>query len=188
MKAFHQTLVIIGCIGLLAALPAVAQGPEEFTGRIIDVAGSVPGPSTSHVRLHIEEYTPPEELQKLATVLVEEGPEALEKMLYDLDRGWIRVGDRLGYPIAAARSIDTGNGDRVIRVLTDRPIQFFELRAGLRSRDYPFGILEIALDAEGKGEGQLIAAAKIEITKEGTIEIESLGVKPFKLTSVQLQD
>ena len=64
---------------------------------------------------------------------------------------------------------------------------YFEVWRGLRSQDHPFGVAEIRLDANGKGGGRLIAAAEIDFTQEGGLEIESLGVQPFRLMQVKLQ-
>jgi hypothetical protein len=52
-----------------------------------------------------------------------------------------------------------------------------------RSRDYQFGVVEIVLESDGKGQGNLIAAAKIEF-KDKNLEIESFGLEPFRITNV----
>jgi hypothetical protein len=67
--------------------------------------------------------------------------------------------------------------------MTDRPIPIVEAWRNDRSMDYPFGFLEIILDAEGKGQGVLVVAAKIEF-KDGKIEMESYGREPFRLTNM----
>lgn len=55
----------------------------------------------------------------------------------------------------------------------------------LRSRDYPFGLIELKLAADGTGEGVLIAAIQARFTKEGELEIESHGTKPFRILAVK---
>ena len=74
-----------------------------------------------------------------------------------------------------------------MRAVIDRPIQMFEVMRSLRSEDYPYGMVELVLDDKGKGEGSLIAAAKIEFNKEGAVEIENLGTRPFRLMNVRLR-
>ena len=54
----------------------------------------------------------------------------------------------------------------------------------LQAADYPFGLIELTLDKEGKGEGRLIGAAQIEL-KEGIVNVTSLGAQPVKLLSVR---
>ncbi len=179
-----STILMIACAAI-CSLPLVAAGAETFIGRAVDTSGQRLQ-STAHFTLHIDEYATDEEIAQHAAVLAETGSRGLEKVLWKLDRGWIKVGTSLGHVVGVARSIDT-DGGRIIRAVTDRPIQLFEVRRGLRSVDYPFGVIELELDADGKGEGRLIAAAKLEFTEDGTLEIEQLGTRPFKLMKIKPQ-
>ena len=179
MNRYAPILVLL----LLAtALPAAS---EQFTGRIVDAGGAVPRASATFFRVQVKEYTSDEEVERLARVLIEEGPDDLRREMEKLDVGWIRIGDRLGYPISIARSFDTPQG-RVIRFATDRPIAFIEARNLLRTMDYPFGIIELRLDDKGKGAGRVIAAAQLEFNNEGQLEIESFGLEPFRITSAEI--
>ena len=55
-------------------------------------------------------------------------------------------------------------------------MSFAELRNSGRSVDYPYTMLELVLDKEGKGTGTAIGAAKIRFDKKkGRYEIESFG-------------
>lgn len=179
-------LCLLSFVALLSAEAPEVSLPEEFVGTIVDAGVAVPRATSARFTIHIDEYTTDEEAMELLQLLADEGPKGLEDAMRDLDKGWIRVGPSLGYPLSVARSFETENG-RVIRVATDRPIQMFEVYRGLRSRDYPFGIVEIQLDAEGEGQGQLIAAAEVGFSPEGSLEIESLGTQPFRLLQVKQQ-
>ncbi len=179
-----STILMITCTAI-CSLPLAAAGPETFTGRAIDTSGARMT-STAHFTLHIDEYATDEEIAQHAAVLAETGSRGLEKVLWKLDRGWIKIGTSLGHIVGVARSIDT-DGGRIIRAVTDRPIQLYEVRHGLRSVHYPFGFIELELDADGNGEGRLIAAAKLKFTKDGTLVIEQLGTRPFRLMNVKTQ-
>ncbi len=85
--------------------------------------------------------------------------------------------------MAVARSKPEADGGRVVRLMIDRPISFREAANNLRSMDYPFSYVEIHLDASGKGDGKLIAAAKVTLAGN-TVEIENLGAQPLKLLDV----
>ena len=87
-------------------------------------------------------------------------------------------------PVAVARSIEA-DGERLVRVVIDRPITFFEARNSLRTANYPMTILELRLDERGRGRGTLIAAAQLEIDDEGTLEIESFGRQPFRVVNAR---
>jgi hypothetical protein len=80
----------------------------------------------------------------------------------------------------------TENGGRRITILFERWLNLFEVRYGTRSEDYPFTYAEIYLDAQGKGEGTLIPAARIRFEKDNqTVEIENFGMYPARLAGVQ---
>lgn len=65
-------------------------------------------------------------------------------------------------------------------------MSFGELYNGGRSVDYPFGYLQVTLDATGKGTGQIMAAAKVRFNKKsGQYEIESFGNQYIKATNVR---
>ena len=172
--------VVLSCAAWPLALRA-----DDFSGVIVDSGGSVPNRSTDRFTLHVDRYTTVEEAQALADILLQQGPDAVLKEIRKLTAGYIKIGDRLGYPVGVIRSIDTENGGRMIRAVTDRPLQMYELMRNTRSSTHEFGTLEIQLDEEGKGQGQLIAAAKVSINKAGEVVVESLGTRPFTLKNVK---
>lgn len=172
------------CVATVAAAQEAPAAPERFTGRLVDVGGAVPRGQATYFTLQVDGYSTPEEVQEYVAALEQGGQNAVVKKLEKAEpKGYIKVGDRLGYDVQIIRSIPTETG-RVIRVVTDRPIQIFEVRGSLRSADYPLGLVELTLDADGKGEGTLIAAAAIKFT--GTnIELESYGTPAFKILKVK---
>ena len=121
--------------------------------------------------------------RQYAQLLVEKGQMELHDALSKLDKGFIRIGGSLGYPIAVARTRNTDTG-RVVMLIANRPFEGIALVQGLRSADYPFGVVELKLDAKNKGEGQIIGAAQISISKEGSVEIKSLGTPAMRLLAV----
>ncbi|HSS77074.1 MAG TPA: hypothetical protein VLV54_10045 [Thermoanaerobaculia bacterium] len=167
----------------VALLVSGALQAQSHTDQFVGTIANMEGGSTAPVVIHIDHYSSDQEVANLKGILAEKGPDALRDALWDLEAGYIRVQGGLGYPIAVARSKPEADGGRVIRLMIDRPISFREAANNLRSVDYPFSYIEIHLDASGKGEGKLIAAAKVTLTGS-TVEIESLGVQPFKLLDV----
>ena len=69
-------------------------------------------------------------------------------------------------------------------MLTDRPIMFYELRNNTRSRNYPFGFIELNVSPDGNGEGRMIAAANARIT-DGELELENYDVQPMRILNVR---
>ncbi len=160
-----------------AGLPAARA--ERFTATLVNPERG----GTTPVVIGIEQYSTPAEIKKLSGILANKGPDALREALWDLEKGYIRVGSSLGYPIAVATSTPTANG-RVIHLMMDRQISFREFASGARSLDYPFSYIEIKLGKDGKGEGQMFAAAKISLTA-GTVDVENYNFVPLKLLNVR---
>ncbi len=172
-KALVLAIVVVG----FAALSMAQEMPEQYIGNVVNMQGG----GTARLVVHIESYSPDEEVLGLAKILAEKGQPGLQEAMFDLkDRGWVRIGPSLGYPIGVFRSRPTETGRRII-ALTDRPIQFCEAHRGTRSRDYAFGMIILDLDKDGKGEGKLLPAMKAKITDQGVVELESLGTDPFKI-------
>jgi hypothetical protein len=71
--------------------------------------------------------------------------------------------------------------------VTARILPFVELYNGGRSTDYPFGFLQVKLNAKSEGTGQIMAAAKIKFNKKSDRhEIESYGNQYIKAVNVRL--
>ena len=190
MNQRFQFLLATGAIVLvltgLAPIAGAQTAPEIITGRIIDAAGSIPGKTSAHFTIRIDKYTPGEEVKDYALLLAEKGQDALLNAIGNLDNGYIRVGTSLGYPLSITRSLDA-EGGRIVRVVTDRPLQMFEVMRNTRSKDHPFGIIEMRFDEEGKGEGKMIAAAQVSFNEEGVLVIENYATRPFDLVNVEIE-
>ncbi|HEV7509862.1 MAG TPA: hypothetical protein VGS07_33625 [Thermoanaerobaculia bacterium] len=180
-RATSKTTLLAIAMALLVsgALRAQSHG-DQFVGTIVNMEGG----GTAPVVIHIDHYSSDQEIANLKGILASKGPDGLRDALWDLEAGYIRVKGGLGYPVAAARSKPDAGGGRVIRLMIDRPLSFREEANSLRSADYPFSYVELHLDAGGKGDGKFIAAAKVTLDANNTVDIESLGVQPFKLLDV----
>jgi len=172
--------------GTVVSAEDAGEEGVRLTARVVDSMGSIPGKSTARVKMQVDIWSPDEEIVQLVQVLIQGGDKALYEALRDMEKkGYLSVGSGLAQNVVIARSVETENG-RVIRMLLNRPITFFEAVRGLRLEDYPFGFVEVTLDKDGKGEGELYAAAKITLTEQG-IDIQSYGVKPLRLMGVKLR-
>ncbi|MGE0639785.1 MAG: hypothetical protein AB7G12_11980 [Thermoanaerobaculia bacterium] len=177
---------VLGSFLLLLAVGTTARAAEEFRGHIVDTP-QVTRAAAGFFTLHVDQWGTDDEARAYLQTLRDEGQEALQKAFsHSREAGWIKIGTQLGYSISFARTFDTPEG-RVVRAFTDRPIQFFELRNGLRSADYPLGIVEIRFDAKGKGSGTLIAAASAKFNESGQLELENWGTQPFKLVNIKAE-
>ena len=166
----------------LVAAGAVSRAAEtkkeSFTATVLQTANMwLPGGGTFQITMNVEEWTSVEERKRLLTVFKEGGSEALMKELRKMKAGYILPPSFSRWPsweIDVASSIPQANGGRIVRLFTERPIAFGEAYYSTRSKDYEFGIVELKLDAEGKGEGATIPAAKLSLDAEGHIVVETL--------------
>jgi hypothetical protein len=172
---------------MLLAMATVAADDgdgERFQATILDMGGdNVAFRTAQRVSFEVERYSTDAEVTALAKVLAEGGPEVLREAVRDANRGWFRVGNSVGYPVALASSIRGANG-RTVRLLIDRPIDFFPGANSRQPTDYPFAVVEVHLDAAGKGEGQLIGAAAVSLAGN-TIQVERSASVPFRLLNVR---
>ena len=121
----------------------------------------------------------------MAGAFADGGSDALFKVLTKLKtKGRVAPTGSTGYQVRFIRSIQTPNG-RQITMLTDRPISFLERYYGSRSSDYKYGLVELNINDDGKGEGSLIYAAKVKALSGTSIEVENFGIEPARLTKVR---
>jgi hypothetical protein len=147
-------------------------------------------PRTGTLDITIERWSTPEEAARLRGILAEKGPDALLEALQKIKprAGTIQRTGQLGWDIHFAQQVVASNGSRRIVLATDRPMSFWEAANQPRSADYAFTLAEIRLGPDGKGEGKLVPAAKIDYDKESnTLEIENYDSEPTRLTQVQIE-
>jgi hypothetical protein len=137
----------------------------------------LPGGGTFQLTMNVDEWTSVEERKRLVTVFKEGGSEALMKELRKMKAGYIVPPAFARWPsweVDVASSIPQPDGGRIVRLFTERPIIFGEAYYNTRSKDYEFGIVELKLNAEGEGEGMTIPAAKLSLSDQGELVVETL--------------
>lgn len=194
----HMRKLVLATLLLLVAgifqLPAVAEDNKaadkdvHYMGLLIGTGG-VAGGSSLSIDIYVDAFTSTEDVLKLLNILNEKGQDGLAKELEKKDSGRIVAPMGPTNPggtvnIAVARKFDSETGS-VVRLFTARPMSFLERNVGGRSLEHPFGLIELQLDKDGNGQGAVIVAAKVKITKEGRLELESLGGQYIKLTNVR---
>jgi hypothetical protein len=184
-RRFASTVLV-----LLASLVAPAFAEEkkpvadEFTAVFISM--NAPGAMGSPVQIWINSYTADDVAKNLALTLEQKGQQGLLNEILNLDVGRLRIGTSMGYPISVARQRVNADGSRTVFLVSNRPFVGFQPQGGTRIEDYPFGVVEIKLDAEGKGEGQIIGSAQLSFDETKTnLNIASYAVQPGRLSDVK---
>ena len=146
--------------------------------------------SSANVDIRLNSYTSDAQAKTMAKALVEGGSDALLSQLEKAKSiGKINISGRVGfYDFKLIRSHKTEGGRRVYAV-GDRPVGFLEAYVSNRSRDYPFGILQLDLKRNSKGKeegtGTLIYAAKIKVLSGKTIDVETYGIEPIRMMGLK---
>ena len=189
-----QSRVLLSLIGMMVLrmeLPLWAGETKEiYTGAAVSVGGTVSGQLASTTfNLTIEGYTSDEEAQRYLTTLAEEKQEGLLKAISKQKLGFFSLSGQVGRTINVVRVNNLEEGKRKIVVVFERWLKMAEVRNGYRSRDYPFGVIEIVMDPDGKGEGTYVGAAKIrwvtdDKTGKKSVEIENFATYPTRLMGV----
>ena len=191
---------LLAVLALVLLRPAPAQEkaekpkPEKFGALAYMPHGAGPAMvgagARVNVDLYVKSYTSDEDAKVLAATLLEGGADALLKKLEDAKSiGKITMTGRVGfYDLKLIRSHKTEQGRRIYAI-GDRPVGFLEAYVNNRSRDYPFGILQLDLKKNSKGReegtGALLYSAKIKVLNNNTIDIESYGIGPIQLMGVR---
>lgn len=196
---FFVASCLLAVLALTLSVPAPAQEEQKPKSEKFGALAYMPhgaGPAMVgsgarvNVDLFVRSYTSDDEARSLAAALVEGGSEALLKRLEKAKSiGKITLTGRVGfYDLKLIRSHQTQEGRRIYAV-GDRPVGFLEMYVNNRSRDYPFGILQLDLKKNSKGReegtGALIYAAKIKVLQGNSIDVESYGIDAIRLLGVR---
>ncbi len=170
---------------------ALAHVPKDVGPRLA-AAGS-----TIDVEILIRKYSTDGEVQALGQMLLSSGPEAVVMALRKKKSigkvsltGSARIGQYRGqgfFDLKLIRSMPV-EGGREVTAVTDRPIGFLESYNPAKSKDYPFGVLQMQFKGNDKGEGTLIYAAKVRVIDKTKLEIENYGSSgsvPVELTDIR---
>jgi hypothetical protein len=186
MKLTRVTILSFIFAGFLSLAASAQDKPqvEAYSGVAMGTGGSVGG-KTAQFDFRVTSWTTDDEVKQFAQLLKDKGEDALRSALEKEDKGRINVVGSTGTQIAVARKRQHGD-KTVITIITARKMSFGELYNSGRSTDYPFGYLQVTLDAKGQGGGQIMGAARIRFNKKKEqYEIESYGNQYVKATNVR---
>jgi hypothetical protein len=178
------TLLAAAAVAVPTAQSNMAQ-PEKFTAFAVDMSNTAPRANTTPFDMTINRWSTDAERDRLRNILKEKGQDALLKALQSLPTvGYVNTPGSLRYDLHYARQRPGGDGGRTIMLATDRPISGWEAFHQPRTVDYPFTLIQLQLDRDGKGVGKASIATKITEDKDGTIELENFSSEPVMLNDV----
>ncbi len=178
--------VAAAALTLTPAVLAQSNGaPERFTAFAVNTS-NIGRTGGQTIEIAIDRWTSDAERDKLLDTLMNKGSDALLDALRDAPVvGHIRPTTGLGYDLHYARRVPLPEGGERVVVATDRPIGFWEASNQPRSIDYPFTVVELHVNKDGKGEGKLSVATKIVGDAENKIIVlENYATQPVMLNNV----
>lgn len=161
--------------------------PQQYSATAIGQAGAVAGKSFG-VTIYINGLTTDQEQQEFLATLKSKGQTGLVSALEKAkDLGRVAPVGSVGSGFRYVRADKTPDGGLHITLVTNRPISFGELYNSTRSTQYPIGLVTLSVDKDGNGTGLLYGACKVKFNKQGELDIEHYGQKPFRLANVRRQ-
>jgi len=178
--------------------PAVPTLPLRLSAFAVNMSTAQRGRNTAVIDIRITRWSTPEERERLISTAVEKGQDALLRSLQKMpDHGRIAIpawtgpdphNARLGWTLHYAFATPGDDGGLRIGIATDRYIGVWEAREQPRTIDYPFTLIEIRLDSEGKGVGKMAVATKIDFDKKTKqMVLENYASEPVRLNEVKIQ-
>jgi hypothetical protein len=169
---------------ILPTLVAPLGATDIFKARML--TGKAPvQPAMVNVQMEVESWTTPEEIRQLQEVMNQAGIEAFLAAFKRMNKGTVRFMASRGWnlPIHAALTVPTEKGKKVLlffnRQTWDPGSQI------IRGRHF-FMVMELTLNAKGKGEGRFYEDAQIKLDPVlGKIEMETYESAPKIFPQVQ---
>jgi len=181
-------------VALGAAVEQTAGEKLDITAFAVNMSNIATG-ANARVDIRINTWSTAAEREQLITTMLEKGSGALLKALQKAPvKGRFRIPTArppdphhlsLGLDIRYAWQVPLPEGGKRIVLAMDRYIGFAEARNQPRSVDYPFTLIQIHVDKDGKGEGKMAVATKIKFDKEKkVIELENYATEPVRLNNL----
>jgi hypothetical protein len=160
--------------------------PVRCTAFAIDKMSGASAP----LNVTVTRWSPRTEVEQLASAFNETGMDGLLRVLQRLPRaGVLRVGDGLGIDVRFAQLAADPDGGQRLMLIADRHIGVNESLSLAPSTEYPLTVIELRLDARGKGTGTMWPVARIDYwdVEAQTIVIDNYVREPVDLMAVRWQ-
>ena len=139
------------------ALPVAASAASKYTANVVN-DDPRQGRKIEQLTIDLDRLSTPEELSALASG---NGKAAAI--------GSAKLHRTLAHDVIAAVEVES-EGKKKLVLVFDGPFRWFDARATPSAKKYPHGVVEIELDGSGRGEGRLLAGAKVDFAS-GDVEI-----------------
>jgi hypothetical protein len=165
---------------------AAQSGTERYSATVIPAEGYAG--ASARVSIQITSFTSDAEKQKLTEALGQDTPDQAVSLMRTMNHGHINIEGQSGRDIAAAFS-RKGNDGRRLTLVLEHILTLYEQNKGIRATDFPFTIVRIRFDAMGQPlDGEVIPSAKIRITKDGLLDLETQSKSSATIIDIKHAD
>ena len=173
----------------LTSAPAPPAEPERFTAFAISLGSATTEAGTAQLELAIDRWSDADELDILLGALGRSQQSLVGALRERKPVGFIRTSTSLAYDLRYAHQETAPDGRRRIFLATDRPVGYWEMVNQPPSLAYPITVVELTVDAAGKGEGTLAVAARLVASGDRKrLYVQNYDVRPVMLKEVRRRD
>lgn len=189
------SLVTALALLLTSALPAAAQVtlPIRMRAFAVNMSNNLTG-ANGILQIVLDQWS----TEKERATLLQTVPKGQDDLVRALQKmpvkgrinipGWMGPDPqnyRLGWDLRYAwHEVLPEGGERIV-IATDRQMSFREVTNNPRTADYPFLLIQLHLNKDGKGEGKMAAFTQIRYDKKKNVmEIENYGTEPVRLNNI----
>ena len=162
--------------------------PLKFSGVAVSIGTPGNPVGAAPIDITVSRWSTSGERQRFLQALSGEGQSAALDELQDLKPvGTIRVNRQgLSYDLRYSNVTPGEDGGQRIFLMTDRPISAWEAWAQPRYTDYPFTLITMNLDKNGRGSGTIVLAARITASENGRfVQVENYATTPIQFNDIK---
>jgi hypothetical protein len=180
-------LILLACAAMAAAQapvapPAPPAVPMQWVGNLINMQGG----GRTFLTVHADAFSPPEVAQALLDILRDKGQDAAVAQLNAMPPiGYMKTTNTLAYYFPVIRYILTDTGYRIVAVCARQITAMGMATKPIVTTEYPVGAIILNVNKDGKSEGQVLPAIKVEFDKEGKFDPKSYGTEPLRILNIK---
>jgi hypothetical protein len=164
------------------APPASPAVPMQWVGNLINMQGG----GRTFLTIHADAFSPPEVVQGLLDLLRDKGQDAVVDAMNAMPPiGYMKTTNTVAYYFPVIRYIPTATGYRIVAVCARQITAMGMATKPIVTTEYPVGAIILNVNKDGKSEGQVLPAIKVEFDKEGKFDPKSYGTEPLRILNIK---
>ena len=181
---------ILSCLGIAIAvlilLPGSSTAEEVFRGKLMTAGGPIQQKMVT-VKIHIKEFSTPDDIRALRKTLLEDGSDEFMKAFRKSNKGFINfIGvEGVNIRINTAQVFPTYEGRKLL-MFCERQSWGGTQRSAVY-RNHFFMAIELELNNEGKGTGIFYPGCSLQMDAKGVMALDGflpteqiLGIRKIK--------